>query len=93
MTSGGLGNSGPGGGMFNRLFDAGLDLGVNFGRQELLGIQPGANQATQLGLTGPQLLANGTPAQAAPGFGGIDQRTLLIGAVVIIAAIVLAKAS
>lgn len=86
----GLGASGPGGGMFNRLFDAGLDLGVNFGKQELLGQPSGLNQATRLGLTPGQLsVVNETEPQTGLPF---DQKTLLIGLVLIVGAIVLAKA-
>lgn len=88
----GLGASGPGGGMINRLFDAGLDLGVNFGRQEL-GIATGPNQATRLGVTAPQLtdpFASSTPTPSGGGF-QLDSKTILIGVALIVGAIVLAK--
>ena len=85
----GLGTSGPGAGMFNRLFDAGLNLGVDFSRQELLGQAPGVNQTTRLGLTADQLST--APASDASG-GPFDQKTLLIGLALIVGAVVLAKA-
>jgi hypothetical protein len=78
--------------MFSRLFDAGLDLGVNFGRQEL-GLATGPNQATRLGVTAQQLsTANFTPTTPAPN-GGVqfDQKTILIGVALIVGALVLAK--
>ena len=80
-----LGFSGPGAGMTDRLFDAALDLGVNFGRQELLGVQAGLNQTTRLGLNSTAL----PPATGQPF--GIDQRTLMIGLALLIGAVVLAK--
>lgn len=88
----GLGSSGPGGGMFSRLFDAGLDLGVNYGQQQL-GLATGPNQATRLGVTAPQLTAaNFTPTSPAPGGGfQLDSKTILIGVALIVGAIVLAK--
>lgn len=88
----GLGAAGPGAGMFNRLFDAGLDLGVNFGRKEL-GLATGPNQATRLGVTTPQLTAaNFAPTTPAPGGGfQLDSKTILIGVALIVGAIVLAK--
>lgn len=84
----GLGASGPGAGLFNRIFDAGLDLGTQFGKQELLGIQTGANQATRLGVTASQLAD--TPAAPAAGF-QLDQKTILIGVALIVGAIILSK--
>ena len=89
MAGDGLGFSGAGAGMFNQLFDAGLSLGTQFGQQELLGVTPGVNQATRLGITTSQFTA--APAAASNTIGGIDQKTLLIGAGLIVAAIVLAK--
>ncbi len=92
MAGDGLGMSGPGAGMFNRLFDAGLDIGVSFGRQAL-GVQPGANQATRLGLTEPQLAARagaGTLTVSNETMRPNQNMTLLIVAVVI-GAVLLAK--
>lgn len=78
--------------MFSRLFDAGLDLGVNYGQQQL-GLATGANQATRLGVTAPQLTAaNLAPSTTAPGGGfQLDSKTILIGVALIVGAIVLAK--
>ncbi len=83
-----LGFGGAGAGMFNRLFDAGLSLGVNYGQQELLGQPAGLNQATRLGLTPGQLSVVNQPSAGFP----LDQKTLMIGAALLIGAIVLAKA-
>lgn len=93
MGSDGLGLSGSGAGMFQKLFDAGVDLGVSFGRQEL-GIQPGANQATRLGLTEPQLTntSSGAGTLKVNNVAGMSQQNMLIIAVVIIGAFLLAKA-
>lgn len=88
----GLGSAGPGGGMFSRLFDAGLDLGVNYGQQQL-GLATGPNQATRLGVTAPQLtdpFASPAPAPSGGGF-QLDSKTILIGVALIVGAIVLAK--
>ena len=94
MAGDGLGLSGAGGGMFNRIFDVGLELGTTFGRQQL-GIQPGANQATRLGLT--SLNDNPAPAgsltvrnNVSGGF-QLDQQTILIGVAVIVVAFLLSK--
>jgi hypothetical protein len=94
MAGDGLGLSGSGSGMFNRLFDVGLELGTAVGRQQL-GIQPGANQATRLGLTQPQL--NSAPPgsltvsnKVGGGF-QLDQQTILIGVAVIVVALLLSK--
>lgn len=92
MAGDGLGFSGAGGGMFNSILDAGLDFGANFGKsyiQSEFGQPVGLNQATRLGLTPGQLSVVNQPAGT---IGGIDQKTLLIGAGLIVVAIVLAKA-
>lgn len=91
MAGDGLGLSGAGGGMFNRIFDVGIELGSTFGRQQL-GIQPGPNQATRLGLTS----LNDNPAPAGSltvrnNVGRLDQQTILIGVAVIVVAFLLSK--
>lgn len=91
MAGDGLGMSGAGAGMFSRILDVGLELGTTYGKKTL-GIETGANQASRLGLTEQQLTA-------APGAGqltvsnqaGMDQKTLLIIAAVIVAAVLLTK--
>lgn len=92
MAGDGLGFSGSGAGMFNSLFDAGLDFGKNLGAQFVkteFGQPAGVNQATRLGLTPGQLTMVNQPA--APTIAGIDQKTLLIGVALLVGAIVLAK--
>lgn len=85
MAGEGLGMAGAGAGMINRLFDAGLDLGTQFGRQQLIRPQPAAQLAP-----GSFTVTNEASRPAGGGF-QLDQRTILIGAALIIGAIVLAK--
>jgi hypothetical protein len=76
--------------MISRLFDAGLQLGTDYGTQKL-GIMTGVNQATRLGVSTPQLTAttgnNSTQQPAA----GLDPKMLMIGAGLLVLVLLLAK--
>jgi len=81
----GLGSSGPGAGMFNRLFDAGLDIGSQFAANALKKPTP---------ISAP--VAPAPPQQVGPVMGGLqlNQTTVLVGlaAVALVVVVVLAKA-
>ena len=94
MAGDGLGFSGSGAGMFNSLFDAGLDFGKNLGTQFVkteFGQPVGVNQATRLGLTPGQLSVVNYQTPQGATIGGIDQKTILVGVALLIGAIVMAK--
>ena len=74
--------------MISRLFDAGLQTGVDYGNQQL-GIATGVNQATRLGITANQLTAGNNATQPAPA--GFDSKTLLIVGGVLVLALLLAR--
>lgn len=97
----GLGMSGTGAGLFNRLFDAGLEIGTTYGKQVLTGVPaPGSIQAQRLGFGHQQFNQN---ADLGLGFdpydlrvgrssgGTMNQQTMLILAAVVLGAFLLAR--